>query len=63
MSRNNREMTIVVPNLSRSDALEMKQEFVDLKNSIAPNARASIAIGKKDNFSNIADRCIRLLKG
>lgn len=63
MGKSNREMTIVVPKLSRSDALEMKQEFIDLKNRVAPTSIASIAIGEKENFSNIVHRCNKYLRG
>lgn len=53
----NNEFTIVIPNLSRKSALALRDSFMNLKQSIAPNATASIAIGRSENFSKTVKRC------
>ena len=63
MARGNKEMTIVVPGLSRSDAISLKHDFIELKNRIAPESKASIAIGEKERFSDLAQRCSKKIRG
>ncbi len=48
------EMTMLVPGLTRSEARQMKRELIDMKQKVAPRARAEIRIGKKTNFDRIA---------
>lgn len=57
------EMTIVIPGLEKSEAVELKREFMDLKNRVAPDAKASIAIGRRENFDVIAEKCEKRIGG
>lgn len=59
----NSKMTIVVPGLERSEAIELKNEFMNLKNRVAPDAKASIAVGKRERFTTIAEKCSRRIGG
>lgn len=55
-------LTVVVPNCSRQEALKLKREAVELKSKIAPKAKATMAVGKKENFAKIASRCVKSLE-
>ncbi len=58
-----KEFTMVVPGISRDEAKTMKTSFIKIKMKTAPNARGSIAIGKKDNFAGIMSNCLKKLNG
>ncbi len=61
--KKDRELTMVVPGLNRREAKELKINLIREKKRIAPLADASIAIGRKENFSKLAGSCIKRLGG
>ena len=63
MLNNNNELTIVVPQLNRKQAIDLRSSLIETKRKYAPNAKASIQVGKRENFQAIMQRCNRQLKG
>lgn len=55
--RGNCELTMVIPQLNKKEACALKNSLIEAKKTYAPNARASIVIGKKENFSRIVQKC------
>ena len=62
MSNKNYEFTMVVPELSKKQATNLRTFLVEVKRTYAPNAKASIQVGKRENFQAIMKRCKRQLK-
>ncbi len=56
-----RELTMVVPGLSKREAIKLKERLVREKKRIAPFADASVAIGQREDFAKLAGSCIRKL--
>ncbi|SFB66458.1 hypothetical protein [Butyrivibrio sp. YAB3001] len=52
------EITVVVPKLTRNEARYLRDEMIKNTRKIAPGARGSIAVGKKENFESIMHRCV-----
>ena len=63
MSNKNNELTMVVPQLNRKQANDLRNSLIEAKRTYAPNAKASIQVGKRENFQAIMQRCKRQLKG
>ena len=58
MSRKgNSELTMVIPQLNKREACALKNSLIEAKKTYAPHAKASIVIGKKENFSKIVQKC------
>ena len=49
--------TMVVPGLNKNDARQLKSELIAIKQKHAPNAKGSIAIGKRNRFQAIMHQC------
>lgn len=62
MSKKNSELTMVVPKLNKRQATDLRNSLKEAKSRYAPNAKASIQIGKQENFIAIMGRCKRFLK-
>ncbi len=61
--RTDHVMTINVPGLTRSEALMMKKELIDMKQRVAPKSIAAIAVGHMKNFDRLAKKCSKMLGG
>ena len=56
------EFTFNARGLSKSEAKALRDRLVREKNRIAPKSKASIAVGKWDNFSRLMGKCRKELK-
>ena len=61
--RKDQELTLVVPGLSRKEGVALRDALIAEKKKVAPKAKATIQIGRKQNFPNIMRRCQKALEG
>ena len=59
----NNLLTIVIPGLSSQEAVDLKSELKKVKKTVAPNARGSIVIGKREEFISLMDSCWKKIGG
>lgn len=57
------EFTFNARGLSKKEAKSLRDALIKEKNRVAPKAKASIAVGKWKNFSQVMQKCKRGLKG
>ncbi len=57
------EFTMIVPDLTRAEALKMKESMISTTKRIAPKAKGSVQVGKTSNFSSLVSKCSQALKG
>ena len=55
------ELTMVIPDLTKRQAQELRVSLIDVKKTYAPNGKGSIQLGKRENFPEIMKRCNRQL--
>lgn len=60
-SRKNNELTIVVPGLGKEEAKKLRESLKEVKKTYAPHAKASIQIGREENFVRLMDQCRKQL--
>ena len=61
--KRDQEVTMIVPQLTRKEARGLRDALVKEKQKVAPNAAATIQVGKKTNIPNLMQRCRAALKG
>lgn len=49
--------TLVIPNLKKKDAYKLRTTLISLKQKYAPKSKASIAIGKRNNYQATVTKC------
>ncbi len=59
----NEEFTLVVPELTKREASQIKNDIIEMKSKVAPNSQATVAIGKSSNFVSIMERAKKVLGG
>ena len=51
-----KEITMVVPDLTKREAIQMKKDIINMKSKVAPKAMATVAVGKTSNFTSLMER-------
>ncbi|MCR5606363.1 MAG: hypothetical protein K6F69_06085 [Treponema sp.] len=51
-----KEITMVVPDLTKREATQMEKDIINMKSKVAPKAKATVAVGKASNFTSLMER-------
>ena len=61
--KKDQEFTLIIPGITKKEGKAIRDALVREKKKIAPQAKASIFVGKKENFCRLMRRTKHALKG